>query len=168
MIMKKLKSTPGMDGQVKKTLLKGLQAHVERRLWDGAPDGEVGELAGLPGMQEELFEAFAGPLPLRRKHILLMGGIMDNMYPEEIVPLRNPKKSEPLVSVEVQKSIFPPDDDKPHDGDKVVRSDEVWAPCHVCSCLISVSCSCFFKCSLFVFKCLLFWGTSACEVLLMC
>ena len=138
-IMKKLKSMPGMDGQVKKTLLKGLQAHVERRLWDGAPDGEVGELAGLPGMQEELFEAFAGPLPSRRKHILPMGGIMDNMYPEEIVPLRNPKQSEPLVSVEVQKAIFPPDDDKPHDGEKVVRSDEVWAPCHVCSCL-SVSC----------------------------
>ena len=138
-IMKKLKSMPGMDGQVKKTLLKGLQAHIERRLWDGAPEGEVGELAGLPGMQEELFEAFAGPLPSRRKHILPMGGIMDNMYPEEIVPLRNPKQSEPVVSVEVQKAIFPPDDDKPHDGEKVVRSDEVWAPCHVCSCL-SVSC----------------------------
>ena len=166
-IMKKLKTIPGLEGQVKKTLLKGLQAHVERRLWEGAPDGEVGELAGLPGMQEELFEAFSGPLPLRRKHILLMGGITDNMYPEEIVPLRNPKKSEPMVSVEVQKSIFPPDDDKPHDGEKVVRSDEVWAPCHVCSCL-SVSCSCFFKCSLFVFKCFLFWGHSSCEALLMC
>ena len=138
-IMKKLKSPRGMDGQVKKTLLKGLQAHVERRLWDGTPDGEVGELAGLPGMQEELFEAFAGPLPSRRKHILQMGGITDNMYPEEIVPLRNPKQSEPVVSVEVQRGIFPPDDDKPHDGEKVVRSDEVWAPCHVCSCL-SVSC----------------------------
>ncbi len=138
-IMKKLRSMPGMDGQLKKTLLKGLQAHVERRLWDGAPDGEVGELAGLPGMLEELFEAFAGPLPSRRKHILPMGGIMDNMYPEEIVPLRNPKQSQPVVSVEVQKAIFPPDDDKPHDGEKVVRSDEVWAPCHVCSCL-SVSC----------------------------
>ena len=138
-IMKKLKSMPGMDGKVKKTLLKGLQQHVERRLWDGEPDGKVGDLAGLPGMQEELFEGFAGPLPSRRKHNYPMGGIVDNMYPEEIVPLRNPKKSEPVVSVEVQKAIFPPDDDKPHDGDKVVRSDEVWAPCHVCSCL-SVSC----------------------------
>ena len=125
--------------RVKKTLLKGLQAHVERRLWEGAPDGEVGELAGLPGMQEELFEAFAGPLPSRRKHILPMGGIMDNMYPEEIVPLRNPKKSEPLVSVEVQKAIFPPEDDKPHDGEKVVRSDEVWAPCHSCLSVSSYS-----------------------------
>ena len=115
-------------------MLKAMQAHVERRLWDGAPDGEVGELAGLLGMLEELFEAFAGPLPSRRKHKLPMGGIMDNMYPEEIVPLRNPKKSEPQVSMEVRKLIFPPDDDKAHDGDKVVRSDEVWAPCHVCSC----------------------------------
>ena len=76
-----------------------------------------------------------------RRHILQMGGIMDNMYPEEIVPLRNPKLSEPVVSMEVRKTIFPPDDDKPHDGVKVVRSDEVWAPCHVCSCLsLSVSC----------------------------
>ena len=135
-IMKKMKSMPGMDGQVKKTLLKGLQAHVERRLWDKSPDGEVGELAGLPGMQEELFEVFAGPLPSRRKHNFPMGGITDNMYPEEIVPLRNPKQSEPLVSVEVQKAIFPPDDDKAHDGEKSVRSDEVWAPCHVCSCFL--------------------------------
>jgi hypothetical protein len=106
-ITKKMKATPGMDGQVKKTLLKGLQAHVERRLWEEAPDGEVGELAGLPGMQEELLEAFAGPLPSRRKHILQMGGITDNMYPEEIVPLRNPKQSEPVVPVEVQRGDFP-------------------------------------------------------------
>ena len=136
-ILKKLRSMfPGMEGQVKKTLLKGVQAHVERRLWDGEPEGEVGELAGLPGMVEELFEAYSGPLPFRRKHILKMGGIVDNMYPEEIVPLRNPKKSEPVVSVEVQKAIFPPDDDKPHDGVMVVRNDEVWAPYHVCSCLL--------------------------------
>ena len=126
--MKKLKSLlAGADGQVKKTLLKGLQAHVERRLWNGErPDGAVGDLAGLPGMQEELLEAFAGPLPLRRKHILDMGGIMDNMYPEEVIPLRNPKLSEPVVSVEVKKMIFPPDGDQPCDGEKVVRSDEVW------------------------------------------
>lgn len=129
-ISKKLKAMPGMERQVKKTLLKGLQAHVERRLWDGEPDGEVGELAGLPGMQEELFEAFAGPLPSRRKHKLKMGGIMDNMYPEELVPLRDPKKAQPVVLVEVQKMIFPPDEDRPHDGEKVVRSDEVWASCH--------------------------------------
>jgi hypothetical protein len=128
-ISKKLKSIPGLEGRVKKTMLKGVQAHVERRLWEGAPEGEVGELAGLPGMQEELFEGFAGPLPSRRKHILPMGGIIDNMYPEEIVPLSDPKTSEPVVTVEVQKAIFPPDDDKPHDGEKVVRSDEVWAPC---------------------------------------
>jgi len=129
-IMKKLKSIPGMDGRVKKTLLKGLQSHVERRLWETAPEGEAGELAGLPGMQEDLFEAFAGPLPSRRKHILNMGGIVDNMYPEEIVPLSDPKAAEPVVTVEVQKAIFPPDEDKPHDGEKVVRSDDVWAPCH--------------------------------------
>ena len=127
-ITKKLKSIPGVEGRVKKTTLKGVQAHVERRLWEGTPDGEVGDLAGLPGMQEDIFEAFAGPLPSRRKHILKMGGIMDNMYPEEIVPLRNPKTSEPVVTVEVQKAIFPPDEDKPHDGVKVLRSDEAWAP----------------------------------------
>ena len=111
-IMKKLKSMPGMDGQVKKTQLKGSQAHVERRLWDGAPDGAVGELAGLPGMLEELYEAFAGPLPSRRKHILPMGGITDNMYPEEIIPLRNPKLSEPLVSCLLYTSPSPRDRQK--------------------------------------------------------
>ena len=129
-IMKKLRSLPGMEGQLKKTLLKGLQAHVERRLWEGAPDGAVGDLAGLPGMQEELFELFAGNLPTRRKHQFTMGGVLDNMYPEEIVPLRNPKSSEPVVTMEVKKMIFPPDDDKPHDGDKTIRGDEVRAPCH--------------------------------------
>ena len=133
-ILKKMKSIPGQEGRVKKTVLKGVQHHVERRLWEEQPDGEVGELAGLPGMQEEIFEVFSGPFALRRKHLYPMGGITDNCYPEEIVPLRNPKKSEPVVSVEVQKAIFPPDDDKAHDGEKVVRSDEVWAPCHVCSC----------------------------------
>ena len=135
-IYKKLKSMPGSEGHLKKTLLKGQQGHVERRLCYSAHyEGEVGELAGLPGMMEEVFEFFAGPLPSCRNHLYKMGGIINNMYPEEIVPLRNPKKSEPVVSVEVQKMIFPPDDDKPHDGDKVVRSDEVWAPCHVFSCL---------------------------------
>ena len=130
-IMKKLKSIPGLEGHLKKTLLKGCQAHVERRLWDGTPEGTVGDLAGLPGMEEQLFCLYAGPLPSRRKHKLVMGGIQDNMYPEEIIPLRNPKKSEPVVPMEVKKAIFPPDDDKPHDGERVVRSDEVWAPCHV-------------------------------------
>ena len=133
-ILKKLKSMKGMEGkQVKKTVLRGQQAHVERRLWETTPEGEVGDLAGLPGMQEELFEGYAGPVPACRDHILKMGPIKSNAFPEEIIPLRDPKKSQPLVSVEVQKMIFPPDDDKPHDGENVVRNDEVWAPCHVCS-----------------------------------
>ena len=127
-ILKKMKLIPGLDGRIKKTTLKGLQEHVERRLWDGSPDCELGELDGLPGMREESFEAYAGPLPTRRQHLEPLGGIKDNLYPEEIIPLRNPKKSEPRVTVEVQKAIFPPDEDKPDDGDKVVRSDEVWTP----------------------------------------
>ena len=131
-IVKKLKSIQGLQpGCVKKTVLKGLQPHIERRLFDSAePEGGcVGQLEGIPGIHEELFEAFAGNvrnLPERRKHKLKMAGIVDNTYPEEIIPLRNPKKSEPVVSVEVQKAIFPPDQDKPHDGEKVVRNDEAW------------------------------------------
>ena len=132
-IVRKLKSIPGQKPQnVKKTVLKGLQPHIERRLWDAVePEGGcVGQLEGLPGLHEELFEAFAGKLPERRKHKLQMAGIVDNTYPEERIPLRNPKKSEPVVSVEVQKAIFPPDKDKPHDGEKVVRNDEAWGSIH--------------------------------------
>ena len=128
-IIKKLKSIQGLlPGSVKKTVLKGLQPHIERRLFDSAePEGGcVGQLEGIPGIHEELFEGFAGQLPERRKHKLKMAGIVDNTYPEEIIPLRNPKKAQPVVSVEVQKAIFPPDQDKPHDGEKVVRNDEAW------------------------------------------
>jgi len=127
-ILKKLRSIKGLEGKVKKTTMRGLQAHVERRLWEGTPDGEVGQLDGVAGMVEECFEAYSGPLPARRKHQYQWGGIQDNLYPEEIVPLRNPKKSEPVVAVAVQRAIFPPDDDKPHDGEKAIRSDEVRAP----------------------------------------
>ena len=126
-ICKKLKSIPGLlPGSVKKTVLKGQQPHIERRLYDSTePEGGcVGQLDGIPGIHEELFEGFAGKLPERRKHKLKMAGIVDNTYPEEIIPLRNPKKAQPVVSVEVQKTIFPPDQDKPHDGEKVVRNDE--------------------------------------------
>ena len=101
-ILKKLRSIKGLEGKVKKTTMRGLQAHVERRLWEGTP--------------------------ARRKHQYQWGGIQDNLYPEEIVPLRNPKKSEPVVAVAVQRAIFPPDDDKPNDGEKAIRSDEVRAP----------------------------------------
>ena len=135
-IKAKLKSIVQDAKQVKQTTLKGYQAHVERRLWgpEGNPEGEVGSLAGLPGMREELFEAYAGPVPSRRPHkYLKMGGITDSMYPEEVVPLRDPTKSEPRVLVELQKAIFPAGDDKAHDGENVIRSDEVWAPSHVCS-----------------------------------
>ena len=135
-IKNKLKAIVKDAKQVKQTTLKGFQQHVERRLWgpEGNLEGEVGSLAGLPGMQEELFEAYTGPLPSRRPHkYLQMGGIKDSMYPEEVVPLRNPNKSEPRVLVEVQKMIFPPEDDKAHDGESVIRGDEVWAPSHVCS-----------------------------------
>ena len=142
--MKKLKSIPGVQQhKVKKTVLKGLQTHIERRLYPNGPQGgSVGQLEGVPGMHEELFEAFAGPLPDRRKHLLKMNGIVDNTYPEEQIPLRNPKKSEPMVSVAVQKMIFPPDWDKPHDGEKIIRNDEAWAP-HFPSCMIH---DCVFLC----------------------
>ena len=135
-IQRKFKSIKGMEGKLKKTVLKGRQHHVERRLWDTTPESAtIGELAGLPGMNEEVYTAYAGPLPQKRKHHLPMPGITDNTYPDEIIPLRNPKKSEPRLSVEIVKKVFPPEDDKPHDGENVVRNDEVWAPCHVCSCL---------------------------------
>jgi hypothetical protein len=138
-ITKKMRGIPGMkQGNVKKTVLKGLQPHMERRLYDSKdPEGGcVGQLEGLPGLTEELFEAFAGKVPERRKHRLQMTGIVDNTYPIESIPLRNPKKSEPVVSVEVQKAIFPPDKDKPHDGEKVVRSDEAWGSIHKFTILI--------------------------------
>ena len=106
-IVQKLESVSGLGGRVKKTTLKGLQEHVERRLWEGSPDGEVGELAGIAGAWEECFEAYTGLLPTRRKHLYPLGGIIDNSHPEEIIPFRNPK-----VVVSVQRAIFPPDEDK--------------------------------------------------------
>lgn len=125
-IQRKFKSIKGMEGKLKKTVLKGRQHHVERRLWDTTPESAtIGELAGLPGMNEEVYTAYAGPLPQKRKHHLSMPGITDNTYPDEIIPLRNPKKSEPRLSVEVVKKVFPQEDDKPHDGENVVRNDEV-------------------------------------------
>ena len=76
MIQKKFKSIKGMEGKLKKTVLKGRQHHVERRLWETTPESAtIGELAGLPGMNEEVYTAYAGPLPQKRKHHLSMPGI---------------------------------------------------------------------------------------------
>ena len=111
---------------VKKQALKGLQTHVERRLWkSGSADGALMcDLEGLPGISEECFDAFAGPLPGRRKHLHPMGPFIDNVYPEEIIELRNPEKSEPKVSIAVKKQIFPPDKD---DNPAMLREEPVWA-----------------------------------------
>ena len=109
---------------VKKTTLKGLQKDVERRLWSGTPSGADHHLEGLPGVSEECFDIFAGPLPGRKKHLEAFGPFIDNLYPEEIIPLRNPAKSEPLVTMRVKKQIFPPDFDQAA-GANCAREDEV-------------------------------------------
>jgi hypothetical protein len=109
---------------VKKTTLKGLQKDVERRLWSGTPAGADHFLEGLPGVSEECFDIFAGPLPGRKKHLHAFGPFVDNLYPEEIIPLRNTTKSEPQVPMSVKKIIFPPDYDEVAGGNSL-REDEV-------------------------------------------
>jgi hypothetical protein len=112
---------------LKKTTLKGLQTHVERRLWSGFPPSSAEHHLepGLPGVSEECFDLFAGPLPERKKH-LYPGPLFfdDNFHPEEIIPLRNPAKSEPQVSITVKKQIFPPDFDQAA-GSNCIHADEV-------------------------------------------
>ena len=108
----------------KKVSLKGLQKDVERRLWAGAPTSADHHLDGLPGVSEECYDMFAGLLPERKKHIHAFGPYLDNFYPEEIIPLRNPAKSEPLVTMAVKKQIFPPDFDEAA-GSGCLRDDEV-------------------------------------------
>ena len=126
-ILKKAASINGV--LVKKTTLKGMQSHVERRLWTGAennklPEGAENFLEGLPGVTEECFDVFACPMPLRKKHLTVYGGFNDNFYPEEIIQLRNPEKSEPQVTMAVKKQIFPPDCDGAA-GSNCLREDEV-------------------------------------------
>ena len=114
---------PGVT--VKKTELKGLQKDVERRLWTGTPPlGSENHLDGLPGISEDCFDMYAGTLPGRKKHLYTYGPFVDNLYPEEIIPLRNPAKSEPQVPMSVKKAIFPPDGDEPA-GDNSLREEEV-------------------------------------------
>ena len=81
-------------------------------------------LDGLPGVAEECYDMFAGPLPGRKKHLQAFGPFLDNLYPEEIIPLRNPAKSEPQVTMIVKKQIFPPDFDEAA-GSNCLRDDEV-------------------------------------------
>jgi hypothetical protein len=122
-IKKKIASQPGIC--TKKKTLRGLQSHIERRLWknDAPESSEVNDLDGLPGMAEECFDVFAGPVPSRRKHLYVRGDIRDSVYPEEIIELRNPSKSEPKVTVAQMKAIFPPD----RDSDvKSIRGEPVW------------------------------------------
>ena len=104
------------------------------------PEDEPADQGNRAVAAQEAYHEESGDIPPPFQGLLKMGGIMDNMNPEP-VPLRNPKKMEPVVSVEVKKAIFPPDDDKTHDGEKVIRSDEVTlrAPCHA-SVHVSVSC----------------------------
>ena len=92
----------------KTTTLKGLQRDVERRLWSGTPSSAEHHLEGLPGVTEECFDIFAGELPPRKEHLHKFGPFNDNFFPEEVIRLRNPAKSEPQVSIMVKKTIFPP------------------------------------------------------------
>jgi hypothetical protein len=116
----------------KKTGLIGLQAHIERRLFLTAskghslPQGGEHHLGGLPGTIEECYDLYAGQLPERKKHLHQFGAAVDNLAPFEIVPLRNPLKSEPLVTLQIKKAIFPPDLDQAA-GDNSARDDEVGA-----------------------------------------
>ena len=114
----------------KKTGMIGLQPHIERRLFaskaNALPPGGEHHLGGLPGAHEECYDLHAGQLPERKKHLHQFGAAVDNLAPYENVPLRNPMKSEPLVSIQVKKAIFPPDLDRAA-GDNSVRDDEVGA-----------------------------------------
>jgi hypothetical protein len=123
-IRDKAATFPGVS--TKKTTLKAMQIHVERRLWSSPepPTGADNHLDGLPGVSEECIDIFAGALPERKKHLHTFGPFNDNLHPEEIIPLRNPAKSEPQVSMTVKKQIFPPDFDEPA-GSNCLREDEV-------------------------------------------
>ena len=114
----------------KKTGMMGLQPHIERRLFlskvHSLPQGGEHHLGGLPGAYEECYDLYAGLLPERKKHLYQFGAAVDNLAPFENVPLRNPMKSEPLVSLEIKKAIFPPDLDQAA-GDNSARDDEVGA-----------------------------------------
>ena len=109
---------------VKKTNLKGLQQHVERRLFTTAPAGPDHHLEGLPGVSEECYDFFSGPVPPRKKHLKSYGPCLDNLHPDEFIPLRNITKSEPQVTLLVKKQIFPPDFDEPA-GDNSLREEQV-------------------------------------------
>jgi hypothetical protein len=50
-----------------------------------------------------------------------MPGIENSGYPEQIIPLPNPSKLQPLVTMEVKKTIFRPDGD----GNMKIRDDTV-------------------------------------------
>ena len=122
-IKKKIGAQVGVT--CKKKILRGLQTHVERRLWKNTPEGSVmNDLEGVPGLVEECYDVFTGPVPSRRKHMQVRGGIVDSVHPEEIIDLRNPEKSEPKVTMAQKKLIFPPE----KDGNiKLIREEPVWA-----------------------------------------
>ena len=107
----------------------GLQSHIERRLYksktaEELPSGAEHHLTGLPGSHEESFDLYAGPLPERKPWLHTFGFPGDNFSPYEIVPLRNPLKSEPRVTMAVKRAIFPPDQDQAA-GDNSIRDEEV-------------------------------------------
>jgi len=106
-ILQVLKPIRGVE--VKKVILRGKQEDLERRLKQrGNMTDTLGDLDGVPGMSEECYQAFAGSLPTRREHRYTNAGIVDNVYPEEVIPLPNPALMEPLVTHELRKRIFAP------------------------------------------------------------
>lgn len=128
-IQKKLDSISGTTWR--KTGMIGVQAHLERRLFQSKtgeplPSDPKHHLAGLPGSIEESFDMYAGSLPERKPWVHTFGLPGDNFSPYEIVPLRNPLKSEPRVSMAIKRQILPPDQDQAT-GDNSVRDEEVQA-----------------------------------------
>ena len=126
-IQKKIDSIRGTTSR--KTGMIGLQSHIERRLYksktaEELPSGPEHHLTGLPGGYEESFDVYAGSLPERKPWLHTFGLPGDNFSTYEIVPLRNPLKSEPRVSMAVKRAIFPPDQDQAA-GDNSIRDEEV-------------------------------------------
>ena len=98
--------------QLKKIILRGKQEDLERRLkLTGNAKDTLGDLDGVPGMSEECFQIFGGPPPTRRAHRYTNAGIVDNVYPEEVIALPDPARMEPQVTHALRKRIFPPSSD---------------------------------------------------------
>ena len=66
---------------------------------------------GMPGLHHGMIVRIFPVMGWCRKHIIDMHGIEDSEFPEQIVPLPDPEKLEPLVPFAVKKQVFKPDGD---------------------------------------------------------